>query len=567
MPDMQAGAEQVQDLRGTHAPPVQPVAQEAHTVPTVPETPSVSFVPEAPDGPLAPGAVQAADVVTVPGSGPTPDAGAGHTAREAGGAIESVAPGAVEGVAGAGDEAEGMVEGFGGAAGEHLIAAWQVLSDMAETIADAHTPLVNVEPAVAVVRPGLAGRLLSRLARALDTGTAGLPAGTSQMTLLHLLRRALPGVGTGAWGRAETEGAAAPRGAGAWDRVRTYTYAPDASGTPGVSGVYGLAGTGIDTGIDTGADTWGVSAALSPSPMPSMSPVPLPVARPGATAQRQVLTPGQPPTVAPSLASAATLGPLPVSVPVTARPLAVTRPATHMSSSLDSLLHEYFAAEGGANELAYTIQGMGLGAGVLNPPISMPLTSPYTVTALEYGGLTPYYQPAYDALSFGFQPPHVAHGAVLPAYPAQSEYTEHPAGAGPEAPSPVFSDIPMPPATPYRPAAPRYATFSVSEVAPARDRGHEPVHTWSVDLSAEKGAGSEAAAWAEVVSSSVEGASRGTGAPALALAGEERAGAVAGAARPPAEEPQPSQPDVDRLADQVYSIIRRRLVVERERHW
>jgi hypothetical protein len=244
-----------------------------------------------------------------------------------------------------------------------------------------------------------------------------------------------------------------------------------------------------------------------------------------------------------------------------------------MSASLDNLLHEYFAAEGGANEPAYTIQGMGLGAGVLNPPISMPLTSPYTVTALEYGGLTPYYQPAYDALSFGFPSPHVAHGAVLPAYPAQSEYeyAAHPAGAGPEAPSPVFSDIPMPPAIPYRPAAPRYATFSVSEVtpapAPARDRGHEPVHTWSVDLSAERGAGGEAAAWAEVVSSSVEGASRGTGAPALALAGEERAGAVAEAARPPAEEPQPSQPDVDRLADQVYSIIRRRLVVERERHW
>jgi hypothetical protein len=75
----------------------------------------------------------------------------------------------------------------------------------------------------------------------------------------------------------------------------------------------------------------------------------------------------------------------------------------------------------------------------------------------------------------------------------------------------------------------------------------------------------EADAWAEVVASAV-GSGHTTGSPVLALAGAETAAPTPpqGPQRPPNED-EVAGPGLDDLADAVYSIIRDRLAIEKER--
>ncbi len=80
--------------------------------------------------------------------------------------------------------------------------------------------------------------------------------------------------------------------------------------------------------------------------------------------------------------------------------------------------------------------------------------------------------------------------------------------------------------------------------------------------------GSEAGAWADVVSSAVSSVPQG-GSPSLALAGEERSptGGQNGSQdqQEQMEEADNPNPDIDELAQSVYAIIRRKLTIERER--
>lgn len=73
----------------------------------------------------------------------------------------------------------------------------------------------------------------------------------------------------------------------------------------------------------------------------------------------------------------------------------------------------------------------------------------------------------------------------------------------------------------------------------------------------------EAALWAEVVASALD-TTPARSAAQLALAGEEIAPP---SAAPHAAHTDAPAADLDKLADSVYTIIRRRLEIERERDW
>jgi hypothetical protein len=72
--------------------------------------------------------------------------------------------------------------------------------------------------------------------------------------------------------------------------------------------------------------------------------------------------------------------------------------------------------------------------------------------------------------------------------------------------------------------------------------------------------------WAAVVQRALADMAA-TPAPALALAGEERLPVDVGATPAATESAPPPPPDLDELADQVYHLIRRRLIIEQERNW
>ncbi len=110
------------------------------------------------------------------------------------------------------------------------------------------------------------------------------------------------------------------------------------------------------------------------------------------------------------------------------------------------------------------------------------------------------------------------------------------------------------------------------ERAPARvDSPGESVG-WLTDYSWGEAAESPAAAaeagmWADVIAASVGGAAVSSASSvALALAGEERSAPDSGEERPPNEE-RSFGPDMEELADTIYSLIQRRLAIERERNF
>ncbi len=403
---------------------------------------------------------------------------------------------------------------------------WVVLSEMAEVIAQAHAPLAPAEPLIVegMAGAGFANRLLSRVAQALGAlGGRGGTARTQLWTSIPLLL-------------STRRGADLPPAAPALHigpRLPVPAVAPAAHGH---------------------GDVGATGAAQTVTP-------PFPVIAPASPASHIA------PTTVARLADADGGGPRMVpgsiAMPLAVHSAGVTHPAQWMSASLGNLLQSMAMELGGTrpDELLATFSRLqGYDHGELHPPVSMPLSSPYATGALEYGGLYPYYSEA----GAGWQPfPPELSSAYAGEYmpPMPPVYAPEPTPAS----TLGFTEVRTPPPASYRPTGPRYATFSVSEVTPTR----EPVHTWSVDMGDDVAgpaeSSGEAAAWAGVVSSAVEGGSRGAGSPALALAGEERSGVAAAPAE--GEAPQAQQPDMDQLADQVYSIIRRRLVVERERHW
>jgi hypothetical protein len=105
---------------------------------------------------------------------------------------------------------------------------------------------------------------------------------------------------------------------------------------------------------------------------------------------------------------------------------------------------------------------------------------------------------------------------------------------------------------------PALSSFQVGESAPD---GYISNYSWG-DASDDRSFHAEASAWADVVSSAV-GGGQPAGAPALALAGSERS-SESGPQRPPNED-KAASPNLDDLADTVYSLIRERLAIEKER--
>jgi hypothetical protein len=114
-----------------------------------------------------------------------------------------------------------------------------------------------------------------------------------------------------------------------------------------------------------------------------------------------------------------------------------------------------------------------------------------------------------------------------------------------------------------------YSAGTAPEPEPYSPDGSIMDYSWGEYGSAgadEVSPGGEAGAWANVVSSAVSGP-QSSAAPALALAGEERPAPQEHGAEGGEHEAEGGSPDLDELAETIYSIIKMKLIVERERSW
>jgi hypothetical protein len=94
-----------------------------------------------------------------------------------------------------------------------------------------------------------------------------------------------------------------------------------------------------------------------------------------------------------------------------------------------------------------------------------------------------------------------------------------------------------------------------------------PPEAWDSPTAQQDDSSSEVAAWADVVAQAVSGPAA-TSAPVLALAGNERPAPLPESSAPTSHDEQKATGvDLDDLAESVYTIIRRKLAVERERSW
>ena len=128
-------------------------------------------------------------------------------------------------------------------------------------------------------------------------------------------------------------------------------------------------------------------------------------------------------------------------------------------------------------------------------------------------------------------------------------------------------EIPARTSSMYLPSS--YSAGTAPEPEPYSPDGSIMDYSWGEYGSAgadEASPGGEAGAWANVVSSAVSGP-QPSAAPALALAGEERPAPQEHGAEGGEHEAEGGSPDLDELAETIYSIIKMKLIVERERSW
>jgi hypothetical protein len=463
---------------------------------------------------------------------------------------------------------EGMQgQGWEGApaSSDYTEEAWIILADMAEDVAGAHTPLSSVEPIG--MRGGLLARVLGGLGRAFrvaESSAVGSLDAVWRATPVFRNMRGLEGAGSDA-------GAAPPAGyragganaplpamqtkfggtlpASAASLAGSGDFAPGAAasdGTPGSS----LSGMGYPASAEGGA-IGHAQAPLSPfigqaqaafSPMSqALSPLPLSM------------------TYATLASTGSYRSDVPLSGPQAPisylgggrRPSVVMRSPGQMSPVVGSYLQAEQPADEAESDLEAVSDGTTSWAEILRKIYGqnggedgageMPLATPYDGFVVPSDGemVSPF---SMEGEWLGSEPPYGA-----PGYP----------GAASLAPGSVATPISMP--------LPRSTPMYTSSPSVETTRSY----TWTVPgWSSDNGSSdSETGAWADVVSSAVQGgygsnSSQGATAPALAMSPNER-GAQADAPEHPNLE---DGGDIDSLAESVYAIIRHRIEMERERN-
>ncbi|HYO48749.1 MAG TPA: hypothetical protein VEW94_02765, partial [Chloroflexia bacterium] len=441
--------------------------------------------------------------------------------------------------------------------------AWIILADMAEDVAGAHTPLSSVEPIG--MRGGLLARVLGGLGRAFrvaESSAVGSLDAVWRATPVFRNMRGLEGEG----GDAPTAGYMA-RGANAplpavqtkfggtlpasaASRAGSGDFAPGAAASDGAP-VSPMSGMGYPASAEGGpigqAQTplspfiGQAQAALSPLSQ-ALSPLPLSM------------------TYATLASTGSYRSDVPLSGPQAPvsylggsgrRPSVVMRSPGQMSPVVDSYLQAEQPADEAEADMEAVSDGVTSWAEILRriygqeggqgADSEMPLAAPYDgfVVASDGEAASPFTA-AVDWL--GSEPPY-----GVPGYP----------GADSLAPGNVATPISMPlPRT-----TPMY-TSSHSGVETTRS------YTWTVPGWSTDSSDSETGAWADVVSSAVQGgygsssSSQGAAAPALAMSPNERGPAPESPEHPNLED----EGDIDSLAESVYAIIRHRIEMERERN-
>lgn len=444
--------------------------------------------------------------------------------------------------------------------------AWIILADMAEDVAGAHTPLSSVEPIG--MRGGLLARVLGGLGRAFrvaESSAVGSLDAVWRATPLFRNMRGMEGAGsdTGAAPTAgyRAGGANAPLPAvqtkfggtlpaSAASRATSGDLAPGAAapdGTPGPA----MSGMGYPASVEGGA----IGHAQAP-----LSPF-IGQAQAALSPMSQALSPLPLSTTYATLASTGSYrSDVPLSGPQAPisylggngrRSSVVMRSPGQMSPVVDS----YLQAEQPADEIEADMEAVSDGVtswaeilrkiygqdGGQGADGEMPLAAPYDgfVVASDGEMASPF---AMGGEWLGSEPPY-----SVPGYP----------GADSLAPGSVAAPISMP----LPRSTPMYKS-SYPGVDPTRS------YTWTVPgWSSDNGSSdSETGAWADVVSSAVEGGygsnTHAATAPALAMSPNER-----GPAPESPEHPTLTREgDMNTLAEKVYAIIRHRIEMERERN-
>jgi hypothetical protein len=442
--------------------------------------------------------------------------------------------------------------------------AWIILADMAEDVAGAHTPLSSVEPIG--MRGGLLARVLGGLGRAFrvaESSAVGSLDAVWRATPVFRNMRGIEGAGSDA-GAAPTAGyrvggANAPLPAvqtkfggtlpaSAASRAGSGDFAPGAAASDGAPGPP-LNAMGYPASAEGGA-IGQAQAPLSPfigQAQAALSPLsqaysPLPLSMTYATLASTGSYRSDVPLSGPQ-APVSYLG------GSGRRPSVVMRSPGQMSPVVGSYLQAEQPADEAEADMEAVSDGVTSWAEILRRIYGqeggqgadgeMPLAAPYDgfVVASDGEAASPFTA-AVEWL--GSEPPY-----GVPGYP----------GADSSAPGSVAAPIsmPLPRTTPmYTPSPGVETTRSYTWTVPG----------WSTDSS-----DSETGAWADVVSSAVQGgygssSSQGASAPALAMSPNERGPAPESPEHPNLED----EGDIDSLAESVYAIIRHRIEMERERN-
>ncbi|HYP42214.1 MAG TPA: hypothetical protein VEX13_17790 [Chloroflexia bacterium] len=445
--------------------------------------------------------------------------------------------------------------------------AWIILADMAEDVAGAHTPLSSVEPIG--MRGGLLARVLGGLGRAFrvaESSAVGSLDAVWRATPVFRNMRGLEGAGSDT-GAAPTAGYRAggvnaplpavqtkfggTLPASAASRAGSGDFAPGAAasdGTPG-SPLSGLVYPASAEGGAIGQSQAPLSpfigqaqAALSPMSQ-ALSPLPLSM------------------TYATLASTGSYRSDVPLSGPQAPvsylggtgrRPSVVMRSPGQMSPVVGSYLQAEQPADETESDMEAVSDGVTSWAEILRKIYGqdggqdaggeMPLAAPYDgfVVASDGEMASPF---AADVEWLGSEPPYGVPGYTRTDSPASGSVA-----------TPI--SMPLPRSTPMY-------TSSSSGVETTRS------YTWTVPgWSADNGSSdSETGAWADVVSSAVQGGygsngSQGATAPALAMSPDERGPAPETPEHPNLED----EGDIDSLAESVYAIIRHRIEMERERN-
>jgi hypothetical protein len=415
--------------------------------------------------------------------------------------------------------------------------AWALISDMADDVAFSHEPLSSVAPIAGASQSSFLSRLLGGLGLGLRRGE---PAAAAELST------------GGVW-----------RIAPLWRNIRG--RAAQAEYVENVESGY-AGGRALSSG--SASTSRPVGGTLSSNIVAGQGPLtghiaqqlgttypnalPLPYAAAGANAVAGSTSGTAQYAGSSSAFEAGTSGGLSsVYQPTALRSAMIMMPADQMSQSLGEFLmadgggQPVPAADGG-DEASNYAQLLRQLYGQPQLDSQMPLAIPYGAFALPASSSSSYV----SALS-------------LSALEGQGYQVNYGGGAQPGGPSHLSMPIP---------SIPRFQQSEpVEYVTPFYKGDSEPVaevisHSWGTASESSDSDSGEAAAWANVVSSAVSGASSASGAPALSLAGQERSFVDPNEAHHDPHGHKSDDPqELDDLADTVYTLIRRRLAIERER--